>query len=97
MRVDVVARGGPPWGAPFGGGGGGGVRILQPPRPGAAAVHARPPAGALTLSRGLRDGLTRRPALLYASKMAPVGRLDGAGHRVTSVVSTLASVAAVVA
>ena len=61
-----------------GGGGGGGVRILQPPRPGAAAVHARPPAGALTLSRGLRDGLTRRPALFYASKNG-AGREAGWG------------------
>ena len=61
-----------------GGGGGSGVRILQPPRPGAAAVHARPLAGALTLSRGLRDGLTRRPALFYASKNG-AGREAGWG------------------
>ena len=40
--------------------------------------NARSPAGALTLSRGLRDGLTRRPALFYASKNG-AGREAGWG------------------
>ena len=77
-------------GGPFG------VRILQPPRPGATAVHARPPAGALTLYARLAR-LPHATSRLTRAKTAPVGRLVRAGHRVTSAVSPLASVAAAVA